>query len=132
MKGQNLWGGDVQSLMRGLALSGDRSLDAGSMTIWRTRGMSPSDGSCFSMKRDQDTTRESEKQRSRSEPWRARCAPLRITLKKEAGRPTVRLSSDIRLLQRREGRWLGSNTTGFCPVTPSQGHICHQGPWNLS
>lgn len=47
MKGQNLRGGDVQSLMRGLALSGDRSLDAGSMAIWRTRGMSPSDGSCF-------------------------------------------------------------------------------------
>ena len=94
--------------------------------------MSSSDGSCFSTRCDQDTARESEKQQSRSEPWRARCAPLRLTLKKEAHLPTVRLSRDIRLLRCREGRWLGLNTTGLCPVTPSQGHFCHPGPWNLS
>lgn len=98
MKGQSLGRGCPEPNER-TGFQRERGIDAGSMETRRTRGMSSSDGSCFSMRRDQDTARESEKQQSRSGPWRARCAPLRITLKKEAGLPTVRLSSDIRLLR---------------------------------
>ena len=73
-----------------------------------------------------------EKEQSRLEPWRVQCAPLRITLIKETGPPSVCFSGDIWLLRCREGRQLGSNTAGLCPVTPSQGHFRHKEPWNRS
>ena len=93
-----------RSLIRVMALDADRSIDAGSMEIWRTRGMSSSEGFCFSVKHKQHTVSQSKKQQPRAEPWRVLCAPLRITLTKEIGLPTVGLSSNIQPLRCREGR----------------------------